>query len=66
MTDEEKLKELKRQLEEKKKSIPGHCSETEFFVEHNSPLELELFQQIDELESEIKNLEEKLKKGGLK
>ncbi len=61
MDDKEKLEELKKQLEEKKRAIPGHCSDTKYFMEHNSPVEMQLIEEIEELESEIKRLEEKLK-----
>ncbi len=56
MRKEEKLKELKAKLKDLKSQDPSHCSGTNSFTDHSiSP---ELFQEIENLEGEIKKLEE--------
>ncbi len=58
MNKQKKLEELKAKLEELKKRDPSHCSGTETFVGHTGhTMSPELFQQIEALEEEIKNLE---------
>jgi len=64
MNKEERLKELEAKLEELKKRDPSHCSGREGFVGHSGhSMSPELFQQIEILEGEIKELKKELKIG---
>ncbi len=64
MSKEDRLKELEAKLEELKKRDPSHCSGTEGFVGHTGhSMSPELFQQIETLEGEIKELKKELKLG---
>ncbi|MFQ5867616.1 MAG: hypothetical protein ACE5IT_06445 [bacterium] len=56
MNKKEKLKELKAKLEELKKRDPSHHGGTKGFV--GPSMSMELFQKIENLEEEIKKLEE--------
>lgn len=58
MDKQEKLEKLKAKLDELKKRDPSHCSGTEGFIGHTGhSMSPELFEQIETLEEEIKNLE---------
>jgi len=62
MNKQERLKELTTKLEELKGRDPSHCSGTETFVGHTGhTISPELFQQIEDLEEEIKKLKKELK-----
>lgn len=54
MEKERRLEELKAQLAELKKRDPSHCSE-KTYVPHSMPPGL--FQEIEDLEDEIRKLE---------
>jgi len=63
MKKEDKLKDLTAKLEELKKRDPSHCYGKEGFIGHTGhSMSPELFQQIEELETQIKKLEKKLGK----
>lgn len=55
MDKKQKLEELKSKLADLKKLDPSHCSGHEDFMNHTMPPEL--FQEMEDLEQEIKNLE---------
>ena len=55
MENEKRLEELKAQLAELKKRDPSHCSD-KTYVPHSMPPSL--FQEIEDLEGEIRKLEE--------
>jgi hypothetical protein len=55
--DDKKLSKLKEELEELKKHNPSHCHGREGFIDHNMPVKV--YERIEELEEEIKKLEEK-------
>ena len=62
MNKQERLKELTAKLEELKRRDPSHCSGTESFVGHTGhTMSPELFQQIEDLEEEIKKLKKEFK-----
>ena len=52
---EARLAEMKARLKDLKQRDPSHCSGTRTYVPHTMPPSL--FQQIEELEEEIKALE---------
>jgi benzoyl-CoA reductase/2-hydroxyglutaryl-CoA dehydratase subunit BcrC/BadD/HgdB len=61
MDAKEKLQVLKAKLEELKGRDPSHCSGTNTFIGHTGhSMSPELFQEIEELEEEIRQLEKKL------
>ena len=51
-----RLAELKAKLNELKRLNPAHCSDTNTFVAHQ--LSQKLYEQLEDLEEEIKALEE--------
>ena len=55
MDKEQKLKELKDELNELKKHNPSHCHGREGFVDHNMPVKV--YQRIEDIEDEIQKLE---------
>lgn len=57
-----KLEQLKAQLAELKARDPSHCSGTQTVVGHTGhSMSPELFQEIEELEGQIRKLEKELK-----
>lgn len=55
---QEKLAELKGRLKDLERRNPAHCSETNTYVGHQ--MTPQLLQEIEDLEDEIKELEERL------
>jgi len=62
MDEKVSLEQLKAKLDELKSRDPSHCSGTKTFVGHTGhSMSPELFQEIEELEEQIRKLEAKLK-----